>query len=254
MHDVELDHSRSNSLITGEAPCALCPFRSRVAAPQNRSAHVKVERDRERERERQSSAMEYKQQQPCSPPAAHVQPRLIVHGGAGNVRPSTLPIERRKAFRASLLRIVGFLPFLTSRPSRCLFSPETRSTRANHSPVAYLDNAGGGVHADAPSRERPRRDGSADRPRDGHVRRAPLRRRPPVQLRPRRRVHPRRHQRAGGQRHGVARPRQARGRRHRPSSRAQSHTAGPRHARARGSGPAGWQGGQAERRGPGTRR
>lgn len=35
------------------------------------------------------------------------QPRIIIHGGAGNIRPETMPPERYQLFRASLLTIVS---------------------------------------------------------------------------------------------------------------------------------------------------
>jgi len=47
--------------------------------------------------------MEYKRQEP-SPP--RVQPRLIIHGGAGNITPATLTPERYAKFRTALLTIV----------------------------------------------------------------------------------------------------------------------------------------------------
>ncbi|KAL2161863.1 hypothetical protein VTH06DRAFT_7647 [Thermothelomyces fergusii] len=46
--------------------------------------------------------MEYKRQHPASP---KVPPRLIIHGGAGNITPSTLTPDRYAEFRASLLTI-----------------------------------------------------------------------------------------------------------------------------------------------------
>ena len=47
--------------------------------------------------------MEYKPQQQSQP---KVVPRLIIHGGAGNIKQSTLPPEKRKAYREALFRIV----------------------------------------------------------------------------------------------------------------------------------------------------
>ncbi len=46
--------------------------------------------------------MEYKPQ--LSSPK--VRPRLIIHGGAGNITPATLPPEKYQAYRAALLSIV----------------------------------------------------------------------------------------------------------------------------------------------------
>ncbi|KAH8902104.1 asparaginase [Coniochaeta sp. PMI_546] len=48
--------------------------------------------------------MEYKPQYQTKP---KITPRLIIHGGAGNIKPSTVPPERRAAFRAALLDIVS---------------------------------------------------------------------------------------------------------------------------------------------------
>ncbi|KAK3901911.1 hypothetical protein C8A05DRAFT_15977, partial [Staphylotrichum tortipilum] len=46
---------------------------------------------------------------PPSPPPSpsKIQPRLIIHGGAGNITPSTLTPERYAEFRAALLTIVS---------------------------------------------------------------------------------------------------------------------------------------------------
>lgn len=48
--------------------------------------------------------MEYKRPQPPSP--AKTQPRLIIHGGAGNITPATLTPDRYAEFRTALLTIV----------------------------------------------------------------------------------------------------------------------------------------------------
>ncbi|KAK3380956.1 putative 20S proteasome subunit alpha type 2 [Podospora didyma] len=50
--------------------------------------------------------MEYKQQQQCKPPPT-VKPRLIIHGGAGNITPANLTPEVYQAYRTSLLTIVS---------------------------------------------------------------------------------------------------------------------------------------------------
>jgi hypothetical protein len=52
--------------------------------------------------------MEYKQQ----PSPAKVQPRLIIHGGAGNITPATLTPERYAEFRTAMLTIVRPFPSL----------------------------------------------------------------------------------------------------------------------------------------------
>ncbi len=48
--------------------------------------------------------MEYKPQHQTKP---HIAPRLIIHGGAGNINPSTVPPEKWAAYRAALLDIVS---------------------------------------------------------------------------------------------------------------------------------------------------
>lgn len=48
--------------------------------------------------------MEYKRPQPASP---KVKPRLIIHGGAGNIKPTNLTPERYQAVRKSLLGMVS---------------------------------------------------------------------------------------------------------------------------------------------------
>lgn len=46
--------------------------------------------------------MEYKRQGQ----SASTSPRLIIHGGAGNIQPATLPPEKYTAYREALLTIV----------------------------------------------------------------------------------------------------------------------------------------------------
>ncbi len=48
--------------------------------------------------------MEYKSQHQTKP---IIKPRLIIHGGAGNIKPSTVPPEKWAAYRAALLDIVS---------------------------------------------------------------------------------------------------------------------------------------------------
>lgn len=47
--------------------------------------------------------MEYKRPAQSSP---KMKPRLIIHGGAGNIKPTNLTPERYKAVRESLLGMV----------------------------------------------------------------------------------------------------------------------------------------------------
>ena len=53
--------------------------------------------------------MEYKRQIP-EPRNA---PRLIIHGGAGNITPASLPPNKYTAYREALLTIVRYLPPVT---------------------------------------------------------------------------------------------------------------------------------------------
>jgi len=52
--------------------------------------------------------MEYKNQEAdvASPPI-RVRPRLIIHGGAGNITPATLSPDKYKEYRAALLETVN---------------------------------------------------------------------------------------------------------------------------------------------------
>lgn len=48
--------------------------------------------------------MEYRRPQP------RIKPRLIIHGGAGNIKPTNLTPERYQAVRKSLLDMVSGAP------------------------------------------------------------------------------------------------------------------------------------------------
>ncbi|KAK2058295.1 N-terminal nucleophile aminohydrolase [Colletotrichum caudatum] len=52
-------------------------------------------------------AMEYKRQPPATAAAVKVKPRLIIHGGAGNIKPSNLAPPEYEAYRRALLTIIG---------------------------------------------------------------------------------------------------------------------------------------------------
>lgn len=52
--------------------------------------------------------MEYKRQDP----SARTSPRLIIHGGAGNIQPATLPPGKYAAYREALLTIVHIMQLL----------------------------------------------------------------------------------------------------------------------------------------------
>ncbi|KAK4072062.1 hypothetical protein Trihar35433_4126 [Trichoderma harzianum] len=51
--------------------------------------------------------MEYRQQHSVSDSQAKIQPRLIIHGGAGNILRSNFPADKYAAYRSSLLSIVS---------------------------------------------------------------------------------------------------------------------------------------------------
>ncbi|KAK1572782.1 asparaginase [Colletotrichum navitas] len=51
--------------------------------------------------------MEYKRQPPAAAAAVKVKPRLIIHGGAGNIKPSNLAPPEYEAYRRALLTIIG---------------------------------------------------------------------------------------------------------------------------------------------------
>lgn len=55
-------------------------------------------------REKEVRKMEYKRQ---SPAAVKVKPRLIIHGGAGNIKPSNLQPPEYAEYRHALLTIVS---------------------------------------------------------------------------------------------------------------------------------------------------
>jgi L-asparaginase len=51
--------------------------------------------------------MEYREPLPWSDPRTAIQPRLIIHGGAGNIRRESYPSEKYAAYRSALLTIVS---------------------------------------------------------------------------------------------------------------------------------------------------
>lgn len=51
--------------------------------------------------------MEYKRHVPPSEAQVKVKPRLIIHGGAGNLTPANLAPEKYQALRTALLTIVS---------------------------------------------------------------------------------------------------------------------------------------------------
>ena len=53
--------------------------------------------------------MEYKRQIP----EPRTAPRLIIHGGAGNITPASLPPDKYTAYREALLTIVRYIPLAT---------------------------------------------------------------------------------------------------------------------------------------------
>ncbi|TAQ86985.1 hypothetical protein B7494_g4688 [Chlorociboria aeruginascens] len=55
-------------------------------------------------------------------PSPHITPRLIIHGGAGNILPANLPPEKYKAYHDSLLRILTRTHHFLTTPSSFPFS------------------------------------------------------------------------------------------------------------------------------------
>lgn len=51
--------------------------------------------------------MEYRKPLASSGPRTKIQPRLIIHGGAGNIRRENYPSEKYAAYRSALLTIVS---------------------------------------------------------------------------------------------------------------------------------------------------
>jgi L-asparaginase len=71
--------------------------------------------------EKPASAMQYKK-----PPSDGITPRLIIHGGAGNILPSNLPPTKYKAYHDSLLKILAATHHFLTSPSS--FPLETASS------------------------------------------------------------------------------------------------------------------------------
>lgn len=61
-----------------------------------------------------TAKMEYK---PIPPSPARFKPQIIIHGGAGNITPETLPPDRYSQYRESLLTIIG-------KTHHYMFTPE----------------------------------------------------------------------------------------------------------------------------------
>lgn len=58
--------------------------------------------------------MEYKIQQPVP---TKLRPRLIIHGGAGNITPANFPADRYEEYRTALLTIVSPHSQITTTPT-----------------------------------------------------------------------------------------------------------------------------------------
>ncbi|KAK4237160.1 hypothetical protein C8A03DRAFT_16258 [Achaetomium macrosporum] len=82
--------------------------------------------------------MEYKPQPPSGP---KLQPRLIIHGGAGNITPATLTPDRYKEFRVALLTIVSKThTFMLTPTSSSSGSLPTALDVATHAVALLEDN------------------------------------------------------------------------------------------------------------------
>ncbi|UKZ83087.1 hypothetical protein TrVFT333_010889 [Trichoderma virens FT-333] len=89
--------------------------------------------------------MEYRQQQPVSDSKVKIQPRLIIHGGAGNIRRSNFPADKYAAYRSSLLSIVSktrdyMNPPTQSHPSEKNASHPSALEIATHAVAQLEDN------------------------------------------------------------------------------------------------------------------
>ncbi|KAL6699552.1 nucleophile aminohydrolase [Trichoderma pleuroticola] len=69
--------------------------------------------------------MEYRQQHAFSDSQVKIQPRLIIHGGAGNILRSNFPADKYAAYRSSLLSIV-------SKTRDYMNSPTAEKHASNH--------------------------------------------------------------------------------------------------------------------------
>ncbi|GAB1315582.1 beta-aspartyl-peptidase [Madurella fahalii] len=81
--------------------------------------------------------MEYKIQQPARP---KLKPRLIIHGGAGNITPASFPPDRYKEYRTALLTIVSRAHSFMTTPSPSRALPSAVSVAA-HAVTLLEDNA-----------------------------------------------------------------------------------------------------------------
>lgn len=71
--------------------------------------------------------MEYRQQRSISDSQVKIQPRLIIHGGAGNILRSNFPADKYAAYRSSLLSIVSFSQSLSKSTPIHVFKPQLKS-------------------------------------------------------------------------------------------------------------------------------
>ncbi|KAK3333007.1 putative 20S proteasome subunit alpha type 2 [Cercophora scortea] len=78
--------------------------------------------------------MEYKQQKPAPP---RVKPRIIIHGGAGNITPASIPPDLYAEYRASLLTIISKTNSYMHTPSPTFPSALETATFA----VTLLENS-----------------------------------------------------------------------------------------------------------------
>ncbi|KAJ4855797.1 asparaginase domain-containing protein [Trichoderma breve] len=74
--------------------------------------------------------MEYKQQHSVSDSQVKIQPRLIIHGGAGNILRSNFPADKYAAYRSSLLSIVSKTRDYMNSPTH------SEKNASNHHPSA----------------------------------------------------------------------------------------------------------------------
>ncbi|KAK1976096.1 asparaginase [Colletotrichum cereale] len=83
--------------------------------------------------------MEYKRQSPA-PAAIKVKPRLIIHGGAGNIKPSNLAPPEYEAYRRALLTIIGKTNAYQTTPLASTARPPSALDTAAHAVTLLEDN------------------------------------------------------------------------------------------------------------------
>ncbi|KAL6863672.1 N-terminal nucleophile aminohydrolase [Trichoderma novae-zelandiae] len=85
--------------------------------------------------------MEYRKQQPVLEAGVRIQPRLIIHGGAGNILRSNFPAEKYAAYRSALLSIVTKTQTLMNSSSPSTQSPHNEEKNTHPSALEIATHA-----------------------------------------------------------------------------------------------------------------